>query len=46
VLLSADSREALMATHDRLFEESRRHVGDYITELLDELSSEVDRTAA
>lgn len=46
VLLSADSREALMATHGRFFEESRRHVDDYITEVLDELLSEVDRTAA
>lgn len=37
VLLSADSLESLMATHGRFFEQSRRHVDDYITERLDEL---------
>ncbi len=46
VLLSADSREARMVTHGRPFEEERRHLGDYVTGRLDELLSEVDRTAA
>lgn len=44
VLLSADSVESLMDTHGRFFEQSRRHVDDYITERLDELLDEVDRT--
>src|SRR5947209_2465638 len=46
VLLSADSRESLMATHGRFFEQSRRHVDDYITERLDELLDEVERAPA
>jgi fructose-1-phosphate kinase PfkB-like protein len=37
VLLSADSREALMETHGRFFDASRKHVDDNITERLDEL---------
>jgi hypothetical protein len=37
VLLSADSREALMETHGRFFDASRKHVDDYITERLDDL---------
>jgi hypothetical protein len=37
VLLSADSLEALMETHGRFFDASRKHVDDYITERLDEL---------
>jgi hypothetical protein len=44
VLLSADSRESLMATHGRFFDESRRHVDDYITERLDELLDDAERT--
>lgn len=46
VLLSADSVESLMATHGRFFEKSRRHVDDYITERLDELLHESERTPA
>ncbi len=46
VLLSADSHESLMATHGRFFTESRRHVDDYITERLDELLGESERTPA
>jgi hypothetical protein len=46
VLLSADSPEALMATHGRFFEQSRRHVDDYITDRLDELLDEAERTPA
>jgi|GEM_PF-5726861 len=46
VLLSADSIESLMATHGRFFEQSRRHVDDYITERLDELLDEVEPTPA
>jgi hypothetical protein len=46
VLLSADSRESLMATHGRFFEQSRRHVDDYITDRLDELIGEAERTPA
>jgi hypothetical protein len=46
VLLSADSPESLMATHGRFFEESRRHVDDYITERIDDLLGEAERTPA
>lgn len=46
VLLSADSQESLMATHGRFFEQSRRHVDDYITERLDELLGDAERTPA
>lgn len=46
VLLSADSPESLMATHGRFFDESRRHVDDYITERLDELLDDAERTPA
>lgn len=37
VLLSGDSLEAVMGTHGRFFDASRKHVDDYITERLDEL---------
>ncbi|MGP0053910.1 MAG: hypothetical protein ACLPZR_34435, partial [Solirubrobacteraceae bacterium] len=46
VLLSADSVDSLMATHRRFFEQSRRHVDDYITERLDELLGEFEPTPA
>jgi hypothetical protein len=46
VLLSADSMDTLMATHGRFFQQSRRHVDDYITERLDDLLREIDPTAA
>jgi hypothetical protein len=46
VLLSADSVESLMATHGRFFEQSRQHVDDYITERLDDLLDEAERTPA
>jgi len=35
-----------MATHGRFFTQSRRHVDDYITEGLDELLGESERTPA
>lgn len=46
VLLSADSLESLMGTHGRFFDESRQHVDDYITERLDELLDEAEKTPA
>jgi redox-sensitive bicupin YhaK (pirin superfamily) len=46
LLLSADSLDSLMATHGRFFEQSRRHVDDYITARLDELLDEAERAPA